>query len=86
MLQPAGEEQFLAEADQLIDILSPDDSRRQLLGEDDGKMKADRADERIKKNAIYKGNGENADAGPSDEHRELEKLRRQLEEEMWIVL
>ena len=42
-------------------------------------MKADRADERIKKNAIDKGIGENADEGPSDEQF---KLDRELDEKL----
>lgn len=54
MLQPAGGEQSLAEADQLIDILSPDEFQTLLLREDNRKMKADRMEWRINNDMVGK--------------------------------
>jgi hypothetical protein len=54
MLEPAGGKQRLDEADQLIDILDPNQFQTQLLREDNRKMKADREEERIKKNMTDK--------------------------------
>ena len=94
MLEPSGGMQRLDEADQLIDILDPNRFQTQLLREDNRKMKADREEERIRNNMTDKdieGAGEDADEGSSDERSKLDrelagKLRRDLEQEMGIVL
>lgn len=88
MLQPAGGEQCLHEADRLIGNLDPDQFQTQLLREDNRKMKANRMEWRIKNDMVgndIEGVGEDVNEGPSDEElkldRELdEKLRRDLEE------
>jgi len=82
MLEPAGGKQRLDEADQLIDILDPNQFQTQLLREDNRKMKADREEERIKKSMTDKdieGAGEDADEGSSDERS---KLDRELDEKL----
>jgi hypothetical protein len=86
MLQPAGAEQCLNEADQIIDILDPTHFQTQLLRTDNRKMKADRKVWRVKKNLIgsdIEGVDEGADAGPSDEHFKLDRdLDAKLEQEV----
>jgi len=86
MLQPAGAEQCLKEADRVLDILNPDHFQTQLLRDDNRKMKADRELWRIRKDLVGKdieGIDEAVDEGPSDAERELnEKLRQELEDEM----
>jgi hypothetical protein len=90
MLQPAGAEQCLKEADQIIDILDPTHFQTQLLRKHNRMMKADREVWRMKKNLVGKdieGVDEGADEGPSDEHFKLDrdldaKLEQEVAEEM----
>lgn len=90
LLQPAGAEMYLTEADHVLGLLDPHDFRTQLLQDDNRKMKADREVWRIKKNLVGKdieGTDEGADKGPADEYFELdrqldEQLRLEVAEEM----
>jgi hypothetical protein len=81
MLQSAGGEQCLQEADRLIDILDPNQVQTQLLREDNRKMKADRMDWRSKNEMVDKDIEGVADEGPSEEQlkldRDLDEKRRQ---------
>jgi hypothetical protein len=52
MLQPAGGEQCLTEADQIIDKLNPDQFQTKLLREDNRKMMADREAWRVEHNLV----------------------------------
>jgi hypothetical protein len=84
MLQPAGGEQCLHEADRLIEKLAPNQFQTKLLREDNRTMKADRMDWRIKNDMVGKDIESVTDEGPSEEQlkldRELdEKLRQELE-------
>lgn len=75
MLEPAGGEHCLAEADQLIDIPNPADFQTQLLRRDNRKMKADRVEWRIKSDMVGKdieGVSEKLDEGPPDEQLKLD--------------
>jgi hypothetical protein len=80
---PAGAELALNKADQVLDILDPDEFQTQLLREDNRKMKADKG--LIGQDIV--GVGEGADQGHVAEKSELarrleEKLRLQTEKEM----
>ena len=84
MLQPAGGEQCLHEADRLIGNLDPDQFQTQLLREDNRKMKADRMDARMKKDMVGKDMDGVGDTARADEQLKLdceldEKLRQELE-------
>lgn len=79
MLQSAGGEQCLQEADRLIDILDPNQVQTQLLREDNRKMKADRMDWRSKNEMVDKDIEGVADEGPSEEQL---KLDRDLDEKL----
>jgi hypothetical protein len=81
MLQPAGGEQCLQEADRLIDKLDPKQFQTQLLREDNQKMEADRMAWRIKNDMVGKDIEGVTDEGPSEEQlkldRDLDEKRRQ---------
>jgi hypothetical protein len=84
MLQPAGGEQCLEEADRLIDILDPNQFQTQLFREDNRKMKADRMEWRVKNDMVGKDIQGVTDEGPSEKQLKLdrerdEKLRQELE-------
>jgi hypothetical protein len=88
--QPAGAELALKEADQVLDILDPNEFQTQLLREDNRKMKADREVWRVKKGLVgqdIEGVAYGEDQGYPAEHFELdreleEKLRLEVLEEM----
>jgi hypothetical protein len=90
MLQPAGAEQCLREADQVLDKLNPDHFQTRLLRDDNRKMKLDRDVWRLKKDLVGKdieGVDEAADEGPSEAYFKLDReldanFMRELEEEM----
>lgn len=52
MNQPAGAEQCLKEADQIIDMLNPEQLQTRLLREDNDKMKADMMAWRVEHNLV----------------------------------